>query len=124
MASGQLMAILGFVFLSEYDVDDDWSAHQWCDGIERDDARVTWEYGNDVAEHSYRSTSEDGGRHERLMVVGIENHACDVWHSQSNKTHRSTESGGDSSEQARHEQEVVAQHLRVDTEVTGVFLTQ
>ena len=117
------MAILGFVFLSEYDVDDDRRSHKRSNGIEGDDARIAREYGDDVAEHRHGCSGEDGGRHERLMIVGVENHACDVRDRESDETDRSTKGGGDGREQTSDEQEVVAEQLGVDPEVAGVFLT-
>ena len=88
--------IMKLLALSNY-IDDDRCSEEWCDGVEGYDAVVARENAHKVGQHGGGSPCEDGGRQEVSMVFGAKDKACDVWHRQSDKSHRSAESGGDGS---------------------------
>ena len=64
------------------DVDGYRCADEWRYGVEWYDALRARQHADDVAQQCYGCSREYGCRHEVLVVVGAEQHACYVRHSQ------------------------------------------
>ena len=58
------------------------------------------------------------------MVVGAEQQAGNMWHCQSDESHRSAESSGDGSQDTRHDQQPVAGAEDIDAQVLGILVAQ
>ncbi len=100
------------------------STHYWCDCIERNDTYIARKHTDDIACQSDYGTAEDGGGHEVSVIVGAGYHACDVRHGQSDESHRTAKSRGNSCEQAGGEEQCIAYESDVHAKILGISLAK
>ena len=95
-------------------------AHQGRDGVDREGQR----FGNKVADQQQGGARKHRRGHQDAVVGAGEEHAREVWHGQSDESHRAAEGRDGACEQDRGEEQQRAGALDVETHRAGVVFAQ